>query len=185
MAQGGAGVDSQHGSGLPLRSFSEDARALPASEFEDRHGSGFLLLSTAGLQVPAGPAMTEVRLDDGDAQGGERTASVAVLAYALRRSERSVGHLVTIGRTANNDVVIPDLSVSRFHAFVKPGADGSLQIQDANSTNGSTVNGRSIPAQGQGTAVSLKAGDTVRLGQVELTFVDGPALQQFVRAHTD
>jgi len=178
----GSTSGAARGSGTPLSAFEADAASLDAAEFEDRHGAGFLLLSTAGLQVPNGPAMTEVRLDDGDETGAECTADVSVLVYPLRRGPDSVGHLVTLGRTANNDVVVPDLSVSRFHAFVKLGSP-PLQIQDAKSTNGTTVNGRSIPAQGQGPAVDLKSGDTVRLGQVEFTFVDAAGMREFALAH--
>lgn len=170
------------GSGTPLESFQPAVRSLSPAEFEDRHGAGFLLLSTAGLHVPSGPAMTEVRLDD-EETGGECTADIAVLVYPLRRGGRSVGHLITLGRASNNDVVIPDVSVSRFHAFVKAPRGRPLQIQDAKSTNGTTVNGRSIPPQGRGPAVDLKSGDSVRLGQVEFTFVDAAAMREFALAH--
>jgi hypothetical protein len=174
--------DRRRRSGAPLESFHTDARDLSAEDFAERHASAFLLLTAAELHEPTGPALTEVNLAGISEPTNECTAGLSLLAYPMRRSERSVGHLLTIGRTSNNDVVIPDLSISRFHAFVKPG-DGWFQIQDANSTNGTTVNGASVPAQGHGPAVDLKSGDNVRLGQVELTFLSAQALRDFVRAH--
>lgn len=175
---------TQHGTGVILDRFRDDARNLSPSDFEERHGAGFLLLTATPLQVPPGPAMTEVRLDD-DGPGSECTANVSLLAYPLVRSQRSAGHLITVGRTSNNDVVIPDLSVSRFHAFLKLGPNGGFQLQDASSTNGTTVNGNSVPAQGHGAAVDLKSGDSLRVGQVEFTFLSAPALQDFARAHDE
>ena len=172
----------QHGTGIALDAFREDAAKLSPVDFEERHGGGFLLLTSTPLQVPAGPAMTEVQLD-GDEPGSECTADISLLAYPLIRSERSAGHLITLGRTSNNDVVVPDLSVSRFHAFLKRGPNGGFQIQDAGSTNGTTVNGSSVPTQGHGAALDLKSGDSLRLGQVEFTFLSAPALQEFARAH--
>jgi hypothetical protein len=171
-----------HGSGLPFGAFREDARRLSLADFEQCHGSGFLLLTAAELSEPPGPASTEVHLVGIDEPASDRTASLSLLAYPLLRTERSAGHLVTVGRTSNNDVVIPDLSVSRFHAFLKPVAEGRFQIQDANSTNGTTVNSTSVPAQGHGLGVDLKSGDNVRLGQVELTFLSAQALRDFVLA---
>jgi hypothetical protein len=159
-----------------------DARDLPAADFEERHGSAFLLVTAAELQQPTGPAMTEVKVIGVDEPGSGRTASLSLVAYPLLRTDRSVGHLVTVGRTSNNDVVIPDVSVSRFHAFVKPAGEGGFQIQDASSTNGTSVNGTTVPAQGHGPAVDVKSGDNVRLGQVELTFLSAQALQEFVLA---
>jgi hypothetical protein len=177
-----SGPSPHHGSGVPLANLRDDARALSPDRFEDRHGAGFLLLSAASLQTPPGPAMTEVHLDD-EEPGSGVTADISHLVYPLVRSERSAGHLITIGRTSNNDVVVPDLSVSRFHAFVKAGPDGGAQIQDASSTNGTTVNGQSVPAQGHGAPVDLKSGATVRLGQVEFTFLSAASLQEFASAH--
>lgn len=175
-------TEATPGSGLPFEAFRADARRLAPGDFEECHGSGFLLLTAAGVHGPAGPASTVVHLVGIDEPASERTASLSLVAYPLRTSDRSAGHLVTVGRTSNNDVVIPDPSVSRFHAFLKPVAGGRFQIQDANSTNGTTVNGTSVPAQGHGLGVDLKSGDTVRLGQVELTFLSAQALRDFVLA---
>ena len=182
MAGGIARKGPIHGSGVPIEAYRSDARALSPSDFEDLHGNAFLLCTAAELREPTGPAVTEVNLEVFDEPASERTSSLSLLAYPVTRSQRSVGHLVTVGRTSNNDVVIPDLSVSRFHAFLKRGENGRFQIQDAKSTNGSTVNGSSVPAQGLGPPVDLKRGDNVRLGQVELTFLDATGLQDFVNA---
>jgi hypothetical protein len=173
-------ASANEGGGVELREYLEDARCLAADEFEDRHGSAFLILSAPQLRSPEGPAATVVQLVGFDEPEPECTAGISILAYSVQRSGRSVGHLVTVGRTANNDVVISDLSVSRFHAFVKQGDDGFFQIQDAGSTNGTVVNDSCVPAQGHGAAVQIKTGDRVRLGQVELTFLSAKAFQEYV-----
>ena len=121
-----------------------------------------------------------VRLIGLDDEPAGSTASLSLVAYPIQRTGRSVGHLITIGRAGNNDVSIPDLSISRFHAFVKEGEGGGWQIQDAGSTNGTTVNAEPVPQQGHGAAVGLKAGDNLRLGQVELTFLGVEELRGFV-----
>ena len=51
---------------------------------------------------------------------------------------------------------------------------------DAGSTNGTTVNGVSVPPKGAGAPVDLKTGDSVRLGQMEFTFLEAEALREFV-----
>jgi len=168
---------SERGSGIPLHDLRADARLLSPEDFEERHGSAFLLLSAAGLSLPGGPATTEVKLL-GDSEP-DSTANIRFVAYPVRRRGRSVGHLITIGRAANNDVAIPDLSISRFHAFLKESPTGGWQIQDAGSTNGTGVNGGPVPRQGHGAPLDLKAGDSVRLGQVEVTFLGAEELKGF------
>jgi hypothetical protein len=174
------GREVARGSGVPIRELREAARALPRAEFEERHGRAFLLLSAADLSTPR-PTITEVRLDDdpGVPVRAESTANLSLVVYALRRSGRSAGHLITLGRAPENDVVVPDVSISRFHAFVKQDANGCWLMQDAGSTNGTTINGTSVPRQGHGPPAPLSPGDDVRLGQVELTFLDCDGLVSF------
>lgn len=179
MAGPGESVE-RPGTALLLESLVDDARRLSPEEFELRHGGAFLLLTAAALTAPTGPCTTEVKLLDDD-ESHAHTANVSVLVYPVRRSEQSVVHLVTVGRAGNNDVVVRDVSVSRFHAFLKRADTGEFMLQDAGSTNGSSVNGRPVPARGQGPAAVLRPGDNVRLGQVDLTFVDAKGLREFVR----
>jgi hypothetical protein len=174
------GADAgRSGTALLLETLVDDAQRLSAEEFELRHGGAFLLLTAASLSAPVGPCTTELKLED--QEGRTHTANLSVLVYPIRRSAQSVVHLVTVGRVANNDVVVRDVSVSRFHAFLKRAESGEYLIQDAGSTNGTSVNGRPVPARGNGPPLALRPGDDVRLGQVDLTFVDARGLREFAQ----
>ena len=53
---------------------------------------------------------------------------------------------VTIGRMKGNDIVLPKGNVSKKHARIY-GRNGSLMIDDLNSTNGTYVNGRKVTSE--------------------------------------
>ena len=72
--------------------------------------------------------------------------------------------LVSIGRGAANDLVLPDNSVSRFHAVIKC-QDGETFIADRNSTNGVVIDGERIAGERQ-----LHHNDVAHLGSYELRF---------------
>jgi hypothetical protein len=73
---------------------------------------------------------------------------------------------ITIGRTANNDVVIADHSISRLHAYVKRLGQGWV-VADAGSKNGSTLRGAKLePRKEQ----ALASRAVLRLGDVDFTF---------------
>lgn len=72
--------------------------------------------------------------------------------------------LLTIGRGEANDLVLPDSSVSRFHAVIKY-QDGNVFIADRDSTNGVVIHGERISGECQ-----LQHNDTARLGSYELRF---------------
>ena len=73
---------------------------------------------------------------------------------------------ITIGRTANNDVVIPDTSVSRLHAYVRRSGD-VWSLADAGSKNGTWLRGEALEARKER---PLPSRATLRLGDVDLTF---------------
>ncbi|MDH3211321.1 MAG: FHA domain-containing protein [Myxococcales bacterium] len=173
------GGESPPGAALPIEALAEDARSLTPEAFEARHGSGFLMVSAAGGRASKGSTSTHLYLEGEDGDPGARTANLAVVVYPLQPKASSDEHLVTIGRETRHDVVIPDPSVSRFHAFAKSVGDGTFLLQDMGSTNGTSVNGVSVPPRGAGPPTSVKPGDTVRVGQVEFTFTDARALHEF------
>lgn len=72
----------------------------------------------------------------------------------------------TIGRVEDNTFPITDPSVSSHHCeIVLRGAD--VVVRDLNSTNGTYINGEKI------TEATLKSGQILRLGQVELRLEAG------------
>ncbi len=72
---------------------------------------------------------------------------------------------VTIGRLPDNVLQIPDEGLSRNHAVIEAYGDG-YRVRDLGSRNGTKLNG------GRVAEARLKHGDTVKLGSVEIRFID-------------
>jgi hypothetical protein len=85
-----------------------------------------------------------------------RTLPPAPLAFP-----RGAGDSFTIGRSAECDLAIADMTVSRVHATLERTADGWL-LTDLSSTNGTRVNG--WRARGR---VPVTAGDVVSFGNAQ------------------
>ena len=86
-------------------------------------------------------------------------------------SGASVPGAARIGRAIDNDIVIHDVLASRYHAFLAPTPIGT-EIRDANSINGTFVNGTRV-----GSAL-LSEGDVVTIGNVDLMFTGGVLLRR-------
>ncbi len=71
----------------------------------------------------------------------------------------------TIGRAADNDLVLPDGGVSRHHARIV-GRRGTLVYTDLGSTNGSRVNGVTVGELVLGAGDRIELGDTVIVVEV-------------------
>lgn len=167
------------GTGLPLEAFAGDAGALDVAAFAARHGAAFLLV-TASARLGGESTSTRLFLEGVDDDPAAHTAELAVVVYPLRpRQGPAGGDLVTVGRHPRHDVVVPDPSVSRLHCVFRATPGGAWCVQDMGSSNGTTINGRSVPSRGAGDPSPIKPGDTVRLGQVQFTFTDAAALRDF------
>ncbi|MBN2664465.1 MAG: FHA domain-containing protein [Bacteroidales bacterium] len=66
--------------------------------------------------------------------------------------------VVTIGRSPQNDIVYNDSSVSKYHLQIIKHDDGSFELIDFNSTNGTFVNGQRVKQ------VKLNTNDVIKIG---------------------
>ncbi|OIJ66585.1 FHA domain-containing protein [Streptomyces mangrovisoli] len=83
---------------------------------------------------------------------------------------------VRIGRAADNDLVVDDLLVSRHHAELRVRSDGSYEIADLGSHNGTYLNGRAVTGPD---AADVGRGDIVGIGHRAYCLV-GDELQEYV-----
>jgi hypothetical protein len=97
------------------------------------------------------------------------TAPAARLRVITRDGDEQVhafdGSGLTIGRSADNDLVIADSRVSRHHARIA-GRRGTLVYADLGSTNGSRVNGVQVGELVLGAGDRIEIGDTVIVVEV-------------------
>jgi serine phosphatase RsbU (regulator of sigma subunit) len=73
---------------------------------------------------------------------------------------------ITIGRSRESDIFLPDQWLSRHHAEVRR-QDGAFYLQDLGSKNGTLLNGEPV-----GDVRRLRHGDVITLGEHRLTFVE-------------
>ena len=113
------------------------------------------------LQIPVGPASRRER---------QRTEFVK-RPNAVSRVLRPGAPAAPPGRLSSaappdNDVILHDVLVSGHHAFLVLMAQGA-EITDANSTNGTYVNGQRVKQ------AILNNGDVVTLGNSDMVFANG------------
>lgn len=70
-----------------------------------------------------------------------------------------------IGRHVNNNVIITDTNVSRYHARIVL-TDGKFYLEDLGSTYGTKVNGKEVKIR------QLTNGDTIDIAGTPILFID-------------
>jgi hypothetical protein len=102
------------------------------------------------------------------------------MVLAVRKSQPTFPSMITVGRTKNNDVVIPDVLISKFHAFFRL-VDADYELADAGSQNGTRLGERLLPPKGA--TVRLRSGDVVYFARLRFHFLDAGACWEELRAH--
>ncbi len=97
----------------------------------------------------------------------ELVASPFALVERGRAHPLRVG-INTVGRLADNDVVIDDPHVSRRHCAVLVHSNQSCELHDVASKNGTFLNGERVTCP-----TRLKPGDEIRMCDLNLVLVDG------------
>ena len=91
-----------------------------------------------------------------------------VLSGGAKGTTRPLGEGLRIGKAPDNDLVLPDDTVSRHHCVLSPRADG-VEVRDLDSTNGTKVQGTRV------TEAVVQAGTVLKVGEVEVAL--RPALR--------
>lgn len=165
-----------------VQDFAADCKALSTNDMMKKHATAFLLHHGAlgALNTPVGPQAT-IMINAKEGDNVPPPLQSDFLVFPVKISGRSpFPHFISVGRTRNNDVVIADISLSKFHAFFRQTADGMV-LQDAGSKNGTILNGEAVPTQQQGAPMLVNSGAILSFGAVEMTFLDCESFMNLVK----
>ncbi len=124
------------------------------------------VVNARSVSVQPGVPPTEVTMLDTRASEGANFATRFVKRLAPRATPAAKpAGSVTIGRAADNDIVVPDVLASRYHATLNLTPLGT-EIRDT-SVNGTFVNGTRV-----GSAI-LREDDVVTVGNIDLVVNSG------------
>lgn len=133
----------------------------PPNSGETSESEEYQFRTQSGLEVPT-------------VSGGDPLAIVVE-----KTKDNAFQRRITIGRTGNNDIVLDDSSVSRFHAWLQVDeVSREWGLCDAGSRNGTDVAGGRIIAK---VAAKLSNGTKVKIGAVELTFYSAEGFMKMLR----
>ena len=111
----------------------------------------------------------------------KQVADDAVVHVVRKRPNAAFQERVGIGRTANNDIVLPYPGVSKYHAYLTRTKEG-WALNDASSRNG-TFAGADRVAPGE--PRDLDDEELIRVGPHALLFLTPPAWVAFLEARQD
>lgn len=147
--------------------YSADLKSLGSVDFSVRYPMPvFVVKGVTGNLKDAGGKQGGTMITE-DVLDQMRQASLLVgRVFLLQKGRGSTPGPITLGRTAVNDVCIPEYSISQRHCVIKI-EPGGVSLADAASTNGTFVNGTKLAPQ---KPLQLIDGIEVTLGRFVFVF---------------
>jgi hypothetical protein len=149
-----------------LEDFARELRQIGEVGFQRRHVAPVLIVTGRAGKPGAGVA------DDFFASRpttmSHRSASLALIhrVFPIVKAAGAQIGPISVGRTAENDVIIPEQSISKRHCTFELG-EGTMAIRDAGSTNGTLLNGSPLAPDA---AVPLCGGESITMGRFKLVY---------------
>ena len=173
-------IESEVPGALPLAKLISALNRLGDDGFGKEYGDAFFLLHRLDLTKPQ--VLSDTVADLSANAQRESQGDSGFLALAISKNAENAFPHITIGRTANNDIVITDATVSKFHAYLQSDAGSDeYVVYDAGSKNGCFLNDVPVPEKSAGDPLPLGRKATLRVGSVPLTFVRISDLHEFAK----
>ncbi len=147
--------------------------------FRRRHASPVLIVTGRAAELVAGPERSSREVTMLSKPGGGDVKSLALMhrVFPIIKAPFSPRGPVVVGRTGDNDVAIPEYSISKRHCFFEF-QPGEISIFDCGSTNGTLLDGQKLePKKG----TRLKGGEIVTLGRYAFMFQPADGFLAYVR----
>ena len=111
-----------------------------------------------------------------EASSSSETLKHAIYPLVKREFISGARTTFSVGRVDGNDMMMPDLAISKQHAFLEI-QRGNFLIRDGGSTNGTTINGKRVGKK----SVQVRDGDIVGFARYEFAFIFPESLYDMLK----
>jgi hypothetical protein len=160
-----------------LDDFVQELKRVGEAAFRKRHLAPVLIVTGRATRGKRADTDEVTRVTSIKASGKHR-ASLALVhrVFPLAKASHAPAGPVAVGRTSDNDVTIPEYSISKRHCeFDLKG--GAVTVADCGSTNGTTLNGTPLE---RGAPVPLCGGEQITMGRFTFVFETPAGFLEFV-----
>jgi hypothetical protein len=160
-----------------LTDYAEEFKRVGEVVFRRRHPSPVLIVSGKAAELVESRSSREITMVARPATEQVKDMALMHRVFPIVKAAYSPRGPVLLGRTADNDVAIPEYSISKRHCFFEF-QPGKLFVTDCGSTNGTIVNGQRLePKQ----PTLMNPGDTITLGRYAFMYQSAPAFLDYVQ----
>jgi FHA domain len=162
-----------------LDDFVQELRQVGEVAFRRRHTTPVLIVTgraARGERAGADDVTRAVSAPESDTRRRGAPLALVHRVFPVVKAPHAPAGPVSLGRTPENDVSIPEYSISKRHCLFDL-SDGVMSLTDAGSTNGTLINGSAVDAT---TPVPLCGGEIITLGRFAFLYETPAGFLEYV-----
>jgi hypothetical protein len=163
-----------------LTDYAQELKRVGEVVFRKNHTSPVLIVTGRAAELVAGPegSSREITLVAKPSGGHAQALALLHRVFPVVKAPFSPRGPVVLGRTGDNDVAIPEYSISKRHCFFEF-QPGEITLFDCGSTNGTLLDGHRLVAK---KGIRLFGGEVITLGRYAFTYQSAAGFVEYVRA---
>jgi hypothetical protein len=161
-----------------LRDYQEELRRVGDVVFKQRHRSPVLIVVGKAAELVGESKSADRTMIASRAAIGAQQVALLDRVFPVTKASHAPRGPVQLGRSADNDVPMPEYSISKRQCQFHFEAEGT-KITDCGSTNGTIVGGNRLEP---GQSVLIQDGTKVSLGRFAFVFRSAAGFHAFVKS---
>jgi hypothetical protein len=161
-----------------LNDYAEELKRVGEVVFRRHYVSPVLIVTGRAAELVSSPegSARESTMLAAPSSGHVKALALMHRVFPVAKAPFSARGPVLLGRTGENDVAIPEYSISKRHCFFEF-LPGEISLFDCGSTNGTLLDGRRLePKKG----VRLKGGEIITLGRYAFLYQPANGFFEYV-----
>jgi hypothetical protein len=161
-----------------VEDFVQELKRVGEVAFRKRHATPVLIVTGRATRGKRAETNEDETRQISLKASGKHRASLALVhrVFPLAKAPHAPAGPVVVGRTTENDVTIPEYSISKRHCSFEI-KDGAMTVSDCGSTNGTTMNGAKLDAN---RPVPLCGGEQITMGRFTFVYETPAGFLEFV-----
>lgn len=161
-----------------LTDYVEELKRVGEVVFRRRHASPVLIVTGKAAELVERGSSREVTMVAKPSTSHGKELALLHRVFPIVKAPFSPRGPVLLGRTGDNDVAIPEYSISKRHCFFEF-QPGHIFVCDCGSTNGTLLNGKKLEPK---VSVQLDGGELITLGRYAFMFQTAVGFLDYVRS---
>jgi hypothetical protein len=161
-----------------LKDFKEELRRVGDVVFKGRHRTPMLIVIGKAAELVDDSQRGDKTMVAAPSGPSKQATALVDRVFTVNKAPHAQRGPIVLGRSADNDIAIPEYSISKRQCLFEFEPDG-IKITDCGSTNGTIVEKDRIPAR---EPVTIKDGTKISLGRFEFVFHTAAGFHAYVKS---